>query len=83
MNVFEVVATAVASFLGGSMLTVFAFVLPFSGRLTKIETEITGIQKQLSSNPVCSLHTTIATDLAQMKNQVEVNSKRLDTIEAN
>ncbi len=57
----------VATFLGGSLITVLIFVLPFTNKLTALSSNLNAVSTRLdahiaSTPPVCSFHQEIANE---------------------
>ena len=66
----------IASFLGGALITAIGFMFAFVSRLTKVETNIDNLCKNMDAHIKapsipCSLHTDMMQKLAILETQLE------------
>jgi hypothetical protein len=75
------IAIGLASFLGGSLLTVVLFVIPLVGKLSRLETNLQNLSKKLdmleTNRPVCSYHTEISESTAVTEQRLKAIEERL------
>lgn len=75
------IAIGLASFLGGSLLTVVIFVIPLVGKLSRLETNLKNLSDKLdkmeSHTPTCSYHTEISESKAITELRLRVLEEKL------
>jgi hypothetical protein len=72
------IVVSVACFLGGSLLTVILFIIPFVGRLAKVETAITNLAREMGKIENIKLP---CVDHVSMRSDIAVHTEQLRKIE--
>ena len=67
----ESIIIAIASFLGGSLITIIGFVTGFTNRIARIETKLDAVIKKTETPIQCNYHVTMSERLSKVEEALD------------